>query len=323
MWDNYLLEDDPFFIYYIILSFMIQNRNSILVFDSTLLMETLPALSINRVEEMEEIIRQAKVYDKNTPYWFRKTCEQIYSYWVKNVEFIKLYNALDTLPCLYVYPEEIVWQSYSSSRASEEYKSNIKYVILDCRPEEQIKSCGRIPTAYVFNPDVTDNAKSLEKLLSDFSKMKGVHFCLMGSEDKDDSKIKLNLITEQFIKANFAHISIVYGGYAACHNVLLNRRVEIMDHAIDSCSICNPIGSAELYPVDSFGGVFSKFFNNNQRSSSFQSHFRKGSIAIRNSFINLWGGSEPNLHPYSTGQYQHYHPHQRYESAITDRNIQS
>ena len=74
----------------------------------------------------------------------------------------------------------VTGEKWSTSVATE---SDLKFYLIDCRPESTAKEQGRFPTAVNMGPDKLQDPDELQQLTDMFESLRGaVHICVMVSQ---------------------------------------------------------------------------------------------------------------------------------------------
>jgi Rab-GTPase-TBC domain/Rhodanese-like domain len=176
LWDIYIIEDDPFLQYFVALTLLIRNHNKIVSSDHHALPQILSSLVFASVDDVDQVVRLAKHFRSRTPVSVRERLYDI-SFKITNASLIrKISNAIEAHPCLTIPAIEVVQRTFHEHLEDRA----IKYIILDCRTEEEFQY-GHIPRAINLPPTTLDDFDAMEAAMRNFSDMKGCHFCFLSA----------------------------------------------------------------------------------------------------------------------------------------------
>ncbi|CAM9620253.1 unnamed protein product, partial [Scytosiphon promiscuus] len=162
--------------------------------------------------------------------------------------------------------------------SAKELRQALSFFAVDCRPKQQVDA-GRFPTAYHLDPSAMDNPEELaETIMPVFEPLRRrTHVCLVGSGDghlrarglgaRDgqqgigsqkaarDEYSYVNTCALFFIKRGFPFVSVLEGGFAAAHELVMDTVADsdtdegngdaalstaIVDHNPAACRLCLP-----------------------------------------------------------------------------------
>ena len=125
-------------------------------------------------------------------------------------------------------------------------ESNLKFYLIDCRPESIAKEQGRFPTAVDMGPHKLQDPDELQQLTEMFESLRGaVHICIMGEGFNSFPALYDHPLTHEeerlleddisrtsncclfFLKKGFPFVSILKGGFAAAHAFLYREGPKI------------------------------------------------------------------------------------------------
>ena len=119
LWDKIIKINDPLFIHFLLVAFIIYNRELLINCDSNLLLKLITNLTINSIEELDDIVKIALKLRDNTPYSFRLLSNKI--------GFLKTNYKNITKTFKKYKPEKIIALPIFPTEIS--YENNKKYII--------------------------------------------------------------------------------------------------------------------------------------------------------------------------------------------------
>ncbi|XP_009957348.1 PREDICTED: TBC1 domain family member 23-like, partial [Leptosomus discolor] len=147
IWDGYLQQADPFFIYFLMLIILVNAKDVILAQESDKeemikFLETSPA-NLN-LEDIEDLFSLAQYYCSKTPASFRKDNHSLFGSSLLGLkdDDTDLSQAL----CLAVSVSEIL-------QANQQQGDGVRFFVVDCRPAEQYNA-GHLSTAFHLDSDL-------------------------------------------------------------------------------------------------------------------------------------------------------------------------
>jgi hypothetical protein len=186
LWDYYLIDDDPFFQYFIAVSLLVEHREEILSTQASDLPLLLTNLSIDK-QSMLHLLARSRLLRSRTPMSVRsqlfdlcfkfplvpkassssssnkRTVEPLDSSARSNHLYLTASN-LEKLPCLALDPSELLSQSTTDHL--------IKPITIDCRLEPLYLS-GHLPTSVHVSPLVLYDGEKLHDFLKTLIPLKG------------------------------------------------------------------------------------------------------------------------------------------------------
>ncbi|CAB3981482.1 Hypothetical predicted protein [Paramuricea clavata] len=245
MWDVYLLEEDPFLVFFLALVMIINAREDITTpgqekSDILDIISEFP--SQLAADDIEDFCSLAQYYSSKTPQSFRK---QYYGQ-LFGVKTLNAHNVSQAL-CLPVSIDELL-QSHKNK------SDEIRYFVVDCRPAEQYNS-GHLPTAFHLDANLmlqapSDFSTTVQALFSTQrqsvaadSAAGGEHLCFMGSGREEEDQY-VNMVVANFLQKKTKYISLAKGGYKVLHDMLIDDLANsLADHVLSSCIACSPHAS--------------------------------------------------------------------------------
>ena len=112
-----IIEDDPFIIHFLIVAFLISKNNIIFQNDLTMVPVVLSTISIDSMEEIDNIYQNAIKLRENTPYSFRIFANllEIFKYHCEDPKAIYEKYKPDTLLTIPIFPSEIFYICYNGA----------------------------------------------------------------------------------------------------------------------------------------------------------------------------------------------------------------
>ncbi|KAM7410458.1 hypothetical protein PAMA_001751 [Pampus argenteus] len=234
LWDSYLPQSDPFFIFFLMLIILVNAKESILTQegdskeDIIKMLEASPSLLES--EDIEDLFSLAQYYQSKTPLSLRKMNQNLFgsSLVALKEEDTDLSQAL----CLPVSVPEIL-------QANQQQQDGVRFFVVDCRPAEQYNA-GHLSTAFHLDSDLmlqnpSEFALSVKSLLEaqkqsleSGSIASGEHLCFMGS-GREEEDMYMNMVLAHFLQKNKEYVSIAKGGFMALQQHLVDMNVEGLD----------------------------------------------------------------------------------------------
>jgi len=302
LWEELLETNDPLHLVYIGLGFLEHFKSILLSKQNSMVPQTISQISLENINDVKDIIALAKSIKSNTPFSINKKLQNYHIFDLDIVESnIELLNKQF---CLSVMPEEILIRAYPEVKFCEcegkvcdwcRKRAPLTLIVIDIRTEKEHNQ-GVFPNSMLLDPEAYENTEVMMDFPDQFIEMRGlVHICLLGTKEFKASSFDLqeaNLDEEQdivqnmtenllqaFLMKGFPYISLVDGGFLKCHNLAVEKGLEIENHDAGSCKICrndsSPLRIIRRKVMDKVKQVFSmKDFlldsNNNGEVRSFQ-----------------------------------------------------
>ncbi|XP_023614626.1 TBC1 domain family member 23 isoform X6 [Myotis lucifugus] len=205
LWDGYLQQADPFFIYFLMLIILVNAKEVILAQESDSKEEVIQFLentpsSLN-LEDIEDLFSLAQYYCSKTPASFRKDNHHLFGSTLLGIkdDEADLSQAL----CLAISVSEIL-------QANQLQGEGVRFFVVDCRPAEQYNA-GHLSTAFHLDSDLmlqnpSEFAQSVKSLLEaqkqsieSGSIAGGEHLCFMGS-GREEEDMYMNMVLAHFLQ---------------------------------------------------------------------------------------------------------------------------
>ncbi|XP_076974715.1 TBC1 domain family member 23 isoform X3 [Tamandua tetradactyla] len=231
IWDGYLQQADPFFIYFLMLIILVNAKEVILAQESDNKEEVIQFLentpsSLN-LEDIEDLFSLAQYYCSKTPASFRKDNHHLFGSTLLGIkdDDADLSQAL----CLAISVSEIL-------QANQLQGEGVRFFVVDCRPAEQYNA-GHLSTAFHLDSDLmlqnpsefSQSVKSLleaqKQSIESGSIAGGEHLCFMGS-GREEEDMYMNMVLAHFLQKNKEYVSIASGGFMALQQHLADINVD-------------------------------------------------------------------------------------------------
>ncbi|MEE6468300.1 hypothetical protein FKM82_008250 [Ascaphus truei] len=234
IWDSYLQQADPFFIYFLMLIMLVNAKDVILAQETDSKEELLKMLESSpsslQAEDIGDLSNLAQYYYSKTPASFRKDNQSLFG---SSLIALKDDTDLSQALCLSVSVSEIL-------QANQHHGERVRFFVVDCRPAEQYNS-GHLSTAFHLDSDLMlqnpgEFALSVKSLLEaqkqsieSGSVAGGKHLCFMGS-GREEEDMYMNMVLAHFLQKNKEYVSIAKGGFMVLQQHLADMNVEGPDN---------------------------------------------------------------------------------------------
>ncbi|XP_053312914.1 TBC1 domain family member 23 isoform X2 [Spea bombifrons] len=234
IWDSYLQQADPFFMYFLMLIMLVNAKDVLLTQqtdnkeDHIKFLESSP--SNLEAGDIEDLFHLAQYYYSKTPASFRKDHQNLFG---RSLIALKDDSDLSQALCMAVSVSEIL-------QANQQQGDGVRFFVVDCRPAEQYNS-GHLATAFHLDSDLMlqnpgEFALSVKSLLEaqkqsieSGSVAGGEHLCFMGS-GREEEDMYMNMVLAHFLQKNKEYISIAKGGFMVLQQHLADINVEGPDN---------------------------------------------------------------------------------------------
>lgn len=229
IWDGYLQQADPFFIYFLMLIMLVNVKDVVLTEEMESKEELLKFLESPptnlEVGDIEDLFSLAQHYYNKTPASFRKDNQNLFG---SSLIALKDDTDLSQALCLAVSVSEILQANHQ--------EEGVRFFVVDCRPAEQYNS-GHLSTAFHLDSDLMlqnpgEFALSVKSLLEaqkqsleSGSVAAGEHLCFMGS-GREEEDMYMNMVLAHFLQKNKEYISIAKGGFMVLQQHLADINVD-------------------------------------------------------------------------------------------------
>jgi hypothetical protein len=259
-----MAENDRLYIMFIASAFLLKNRREILDSDPSTIAQKISELTIKNQEDLRQILSRAGELKRSLPY------SSYINLYFTNFYDLSEIEKFDSQCCLTVQPREIIQRCFpvlavcascSNSRATCIWCStsnhSVPLIVIDCRTEVE-REAGMIPNTLPLDPKAYQDVETLLSIPEQYRDLKETfHITLLGSKSmkytkEDDSEVDVvqNMIEgllKAFFKLSFPYVSIVEGGYSACHEMAYKAKLEFDGHNPEYCMVCTPEGPRVSY----------------------------------------------------------------------------
>eukprot|EP00743_Colponemidia_sp_Colp-15_P014351 GILK01016969.1.p1 GENE.GILK01016969.1~~GILK01016969.1.p1 ORF type:complete len:931 (+),score=209.96 GILK01016969.1:335-2794(+) len=270
LWDAYIVQQKPSLNVFVALAVLIRARESVLNSSREATLQQLGSICISTAKEAAQLLEKAGTYMHATPVSVQHLLVSSSFSHDDDEDEEEEYETITTATstgepelqpfvlkwlreafCLQVTgtdvyvlvsththtPSSSISVSASVDALGTTSNSNkIAYVLLDCRSKEDSQS-GRPAKALELNSDCLEDSDRVAELLRSLEPFRGRHLCVFGSGDESDVGT-MNDFVLHFLKKSFPHVSTLQGGYAAYHDLVADKAVELVDHEPNACRIC-------------------------------------------------------------------------------------
>ncbi|XKL63696.1 hypothetical protein PGB90_006060 [Kerria lacca] len=250
IWDLYFQKGDPFFIFFLALVIIVNDRDLILnLKDETKskIVEMISLLPSNlTVEDVTDFCALAQYYDSKTPSSFKKELETLL---FKDIDCLDKDSKLSQALCLPVSVMELISNSEERNNISDSGEENVRFFLIDCRPAEQYNA-GHPPTAFhldcnlmlqepnSFSTAVQGLLSCQRQALAANSKAGGEHLCFLGCGELLADQYT-HMVVASFLQKHTHYVSLLSGGYGAFHKYLGDSAdTYLWDHNEMLCPVC-------------------------------------------------------------------------------------
>ncbi|XP_077150254.1 TBC1 domain family member 23 isoform X1 [Ranitomeya variabilis] len=229
IWDSYLQQADPFFMYFLMLIMLVNVKEVVLSEEMESKEELIkflesPPTNLD-VADIEDLFSLAHHYYSKTPASFRKDNQNLFG---SSLIALKDDSDLSQALCLAISVSEIL--------QANQQEDGVRFFVVDCRPAEQYNS-GHLSTAFHLDSDLMlqnpgEFALSVKSLLEaqkqsieSGSVAGGEHLCFMGS-GREEEDMYMNMVLAHFLQKNKEYISIAKGGFMVLQQHLADINAE-------------------------------------------------------------------------------------------------
>uniref|UniRef100_A0A8C9PVW4 TBC1 domain family member 23 n=1 Tax=Spermophilus dauricus TaxID=99837 RepID=A0A8C9PVW4_SPEDA len=216
IWDGYLQQADPFFIYFLMLIILVNAKEVILAQESDSKEEVIQFLentpsSLN-LEDIEDLFSLAQYYCSKTPASFRKDNHHLFGSTLLGIkdDDADLSQAL----CMAISVSEILQanqlQGYNAGHLSTAFHLDSDLMLQN--PSE-------------FAQSVKSLLEAQKQSIESGSIAGGEHLCFMGS-GREEEDMYMNMVLAHFLQKNKEYVSIASGGFMALQQHLADINVD-------------------------------------------------------------------------------------------------
>ncbi|KAM3933300.1 TBC1 domain family member 23 isoform 2-T2 [Leptodactylus fuscus] len=285
IWDGYLQQADPFFMYFLMLIMLVNVKEIVLAEEMKSKEELIKFLESPptnlEVADIEDLFSLAHHYYIKTPASFRKDNQSLFG---SSLIALKDDSDLSQALCLAISVSEIL--------QANQQEDGVRFFVVDCRPAEQYNS-GHLSTAFHLDSDLMlqnpgEFALSVKSLLEaqkqsieSGSVAGGEHLCFMGS-GREEEDMYMNMVLAHFLQKNKEYISIAKGGFMVLQQHLADINVEGPDTGYGHWIVSTSGSRSTLSPYTD--GDASNGFGDGKGVKSF---YNKMTVALKTKSVNV------------------------------------
>lgn len=242
-WDNLIARNDILYISYFGIALLEFFKQEIQAQEIMNFPNVFKKICIERFETLQTVLCNADRIKENMPFTAEMILKKYNMFSLEKTDtFVRI---LEGFLCLLILPREILYQTYPHDMACKcgnaRFCKNkrLNFILVDCRPTREQKS------GYFINSHLLskNTLKSNDKLMKYYKELEGykknTHIALMGSAVNDREDKVVQKLFESLILNKFPYVSIVDGGYPACHEFAQLHELTIESHKVKSCICCD------------------------------------------------------------------------------------
>lgn len=253
MWDIYFQQSDPFLIFFLALTMLINGREQVLSMrddQKEKVIETLASMPCAlEQEDVADFCSLAQYYNNKTPTSFKTDLLKILFGMTSdgssgNIDEKRVDPSVAQALCLPVTVYELV-----DNTLTRQNPDGVKFFLVDCRPASQYNS-GHLATAFhldsglmlqepqAFATAIQGLLQAQKQAIQANSNAGGEHLCFMGSGRVDEDQY-MHMVVASFLQKNTQYVSVLTGGYIAIHDYFGDHMRDCLeDHDAGRCLIC-------------------------------------------------------------------------------------
>lgn len=252
MWDIYFQQSDPFLIFFLALTMLVNGRDQVLSLkedeDKERVIATLASMPCAlEQDDVADFCSLAQYYNNKTPTSFKTDLLKILfgmSPETDGVEEKRVDPSVAQALCLPVTVYELVDNTLTRQSAD-----GVKFFLVDCRPANQYNS-GHLATAFhldsslmlqepqAFATAIQGLLQAQKHAIQANSSAGGEHLCFMGSGRLEEDQY-MHMVVASFLQKNTQYVSVLTGGYTAIHDYFGDHMRDCLeDHDAGKCLIC-------------------------------------------------------------------------------------
>ena len=285
MWDIYFQQSDPFLIFFLALTMLINGRDQVLSMkddEKEKVIETLASMPCAlEQDDVADFCSLAQYYNNKTPTSFKTDLLKVLfgmSTEHDGGENKRVDPSVAQALCLPVTVYELV-----DNTLTRQNPDGVKFFLVDCRPASQY-NCGHLATAFhldsglmlqepqAFATAIQGLLQAQKQAIQANSNAGGEHLCFMGSGRVDEDQY-MHMVVASFLQKNTQYVSVLTGGYIAIHDYFGDHMRDCLeDHDATRCLICQANARRKQMGQQQPGGV-SKDKQNQQQNANKQNNF--------------------------------------------------
>ena len=261
LWREIILQKDQIFPCYLAVSLLKLNEEIIMAKKLPNAAQAISRVTFQSIEEINAWISQAKQLKWSLPCTWKLNMTNIDIHNLQNIG--NLLEQLRGEVSLMVSPQELLPYLYPEYRCCCKNNSCVwcksftkvdgRFIVVDCRLDAELQG-GSLPDSHKLHHRLWNNPYIIKEYVDNFDIHKGrKHITLLCSSELVEKNYQFNqeqspansqemliALFTSFIEKDFPYISIVKGGFKACHELMVRTKLEIVDHSKVYCQVCNP-----------------------------------------------------------------------------------
>ena len=241
-WLSLIERDDSLYVCYFGVALLQMFRADIQSQDMQSFPNVFKKIMVSNIDVLMILLNDSDKISENTPDTAKMVLKKYNMFSLANTDsFVKI---LERAMCLMVLPREILQQTYPHDMVCECgnqrlcHLKKLSHVLLDCRPVKEQKM-GYFPNSHLLGKGAQKSQNKLDDYPKKFMPMRrNTHITLMGNQG-EETEILVQQLYASFIKHDFPYISVVDGGYSACHDFAVQHNYPISSHNPKKCLSCN------------------------------------------------------------------------------------
>lgn len=240
-WEALINKNDPLYISYFGIALLNFYKSDIKSQDHLNFPSVFKKITIPTYEILALLLQTADYISYNMPATVESLLKKYDMYNLTKIDSFE--RLLEKNICLLILPEEIIRQTYphdlvcdcNNKRTCKIKKLN--HILLDCRFYNDHKQ-GFFLNSYTIPKIANKDPRKLSDYPSNFLSLRNTyHIALMGTGVPNESDLVLD-VYQNFTQYEFPYVSIVEGGYQACHDYALKHNLLIEKHNPKICKAC-------------------------------------------------------------------------------------
>ena len=242
-WLALLNRDDNLFICYFGVALLQYYKSEIQNQDMMSFPVVFKRIFIENYDTLVTVLGNSDQIKNNTPISAEMALKKYNMFRLENTEaFAKI---LEKALCLLVLPREILERIYPDNLIAESSSTKVfsvrglSHLLLDCRSSKEHK-LGNFHNSHLLSKSAYKNPQKLADYPKKFMTIrKNYHITLMGSGALEIEDGILHRLYRSFILHDFPYISMVDGGYSACHEFAIQHNYLLRSHNPKKCTACD------------------------------------------------------------------------------------
>ncbi|XP_076804754.1 TBC1 domain family member 23-like [Clavelina lepadiformis] len=271
IWDIYLQQADPFFVFYLSLVILVNAKEQVMTTVGANKLnqeETITTLenspSVLSIEDVDDFCQLATYYCNRTPSSFKRDLGGCFYSGAMVATSSKVdFMASDLAQsfCLKVSIPELLLSSQPSSEdaSDDDNGPRIRFFVVDCRPAEKYNK-GHLLTAFhldatlmlreptEFDAALTSLFAAQEQAIQAGSTAGGEHLCFIGSGTDDEDQY-MYMVVANLLQKHQTYVSVARGGYASLLDYLTEVGIDLSEWIVGAeCPVVSQKKGNQLQP---------------------------------------------------------------------------